>query len=97
MVCPPEYKEFSKTSKYCYRIVNEKETWNGAKEKCQEDGGELACFSSAQERDNLANECTGQCWVGYIWKNGEFERIQFIRISNKQSTTLNKKYRRKRY
>ena len=75
MVCPSKYKEFSTNSNYCYRIVNEEETWKDAKEKCQEDGGELACFSNEQERDNLANECSHQCWVGYIWKNGKYEMI----------------------
>lgn len=78
MVCPSEYKEFSTASNYCYRIFNEELYWDGAKQKCHEDGGELACFSNAQERDNLVNECKDQCWVGYIWKNSEYSIIQKI-------------------
>ena len=70
-MCPFKYKEYSSTSNYCYRIINEEETWKGAKQKCKEDGAELACFSNIQERDKLANECHDQCWVGYIWENGK--------------------------
>ena len=46
-------------------------TWEGARQKCQEDGGDLVCFGNQQERDYFTNECDG-CWVGYSWKDGRF-------------------------
>ena len=70
-MCPSDYKEFSTSSNYCYRISNEYDTWNGAKQKCKKEGGELACFGNEEERDKLVNECRDQCWVGYTYQNGK--------------------------
>ena len=69
MVCPSNYNDLLSGSDYCYRIVTNQETWETAKGKCQQDGGELACFSNQQERDDMADQCD-QCWVGYTWQNG---------------------------
>ena len=67
--CPTGYQNLVEGSEYCYRIVTEQDTWNAARDKCQEDGGELACYSNLKERDELAEKCDG-CWVGYTMQNG---------------------------
>jgi hypothetical protein len=46
--------------------VTELERWTTARDLCQDDGGELSCFSSHLERDVLADACD-ECWVGYTW------------------------------
>ena len=70
MACPSNYNDLFSGSNYCYRIENSQETWETAKSNCEGDGGELACFSTQQERDDLANQCD-DCWVGYTWQNSK--------------------------
>lgn len=70
MTCPTNYNDLVTGSSYCYRIENNQETWESARVKCQEDDGELACFSSQEERDDIANQCD-DCWVGYTWQNSK--------------------------
>ena len=70
MACPSNYNDLLTGSNYCYRIENSQERWVTAEGNCQADGGELACFSTQQERDELANQCD-DCWVGYTWQNSK--------------------------
>ena len=70
MTCPTNYNDLATGSNYCYRIENKKQTWEIAKLKCQDDGGELACFSTQEERDGIAAHCD-DCWVGYTWQNSK--------------------------
>ena len=67
--CPSGYDNVWSDSTHCYRIVNEQVTWEAAKVKCRNEGGELACFSDQQERDAVTDKCDN-CWVGYTWQNG---------------------------
>ena len=75
--CPNRYQDYVNVSNYCYRIVTDDDTWEGAKLKCKEDGGELACFSNHQERDTIADKCD-HCWVGYTWKHGKFPTVNNV-------------------
>ena len=64
--CPPGYQDELSNSDYCFKEVNEKETWNSAEQKCRDAGGDLVCFSTEEERDFWKTKCDG-CWVGYTW------------------------------
>ena len=71
IVCPPGYENLFKGSENCFKIVAVKESWEAAKEKCQDDNAMLACFGSQEERDHIANLCDG-CWVGYKYLNSKY-------------------------
>ena len=73
--CPSGYHNLWADSTHCYRIDNEQVTWEAAKIKCQNEGGELACFSDQQERDAVTDKCDN-CWVGYTWQNGRSIQYQ---------------------
>lgn len=50
--------------------MEENLTWESARRKCKDDGGDMICFGDKQERDRITSACNG-CWVGYNWKNGK--------------------------
>ena len=77
--CQSGYQEHTSDAKYCYKVVTESLTWAGARQKCQDDGGDLACFGSEQEKEYLAAQCEG-CWVGYNWKDGRFSIAFYFSI-----------------
>ena len=50
-MCPKGYANLWSDSTHCYRVVDDKVTWNEAKVRCQVDEAELACFPDMKERD----------------------------------------------
>ena len=53
----------------CYNVIERNVSLNQAKEKCEENGGSMACFSEIQEGDTI-NELCDSCWVGYNSTDG---------------------------
>ena len=68
--CPSGYEHLFSGSDNCFKIVTVNERWDNAKMKCEDDNAMLACFSTQQERDHIANLCDG-CWVGYKYESSK--------------------------
>jgi len=45
-------------------VIERNVSLNQAKAKCEENGGNMACYSEIQEGDPINELCDG-CWVGY--------------------------------
>uniref|UniRef100_A0AAQ5XYV6 Mannose receptor, C type 1b n=1 Tax=Amphiprion ocellaris TaxID=80972 RepID=A0AAQ5XYV6_AMPOC len=73
--CPVPWKKFHSK---CYNIINNQNlTWGGAREKCQQMGGNLASISSRHVQvflmSQMANAPTTDLWIGFHnLHNGRF-------------------------
>ena len=65
--CTDGYQDNFRSSNYCFKRVNDKKTWEDAKNDCSRDNGHLACTEIIM----LSNKCQ-DCWLGYFWENGKF-------------------------
>ena len=70
--CPTGYQDLLKESNYCFNEINENKTWPSAHQRCRNDGGDLVCFASKEERDFWKTECDG-CWSGYNRLDGTYD------------------------
>ena len=56
----------------CYRLISDKLTWNEAREKCLEWGGDLAVISSLNENLNINTLVKGEdAWIGLRYSYGK--------------------------
>ena len=64
MQCPDGYQDFISDSMYCFKQFKDNKTWPSAQETCKNDGGNLVCFATPEERDFWKSNCD-KCWSGY--------------------------------
>ena len=62
--CPDQWTQWEVNSQ-CYKLFNEKISWEEAEEKCREEKGDLASISSAAESEFSHNFAAKQTvWIG---------------------------------
>ena len=70
--CPMGYQTIADDSAYCYKVIQEKLTWESARIKCKGDDGELVCFSNKKEGDRVTAACDKiiryvKTWLPQSW------------------------------
>ena len=70
----PRPKETVKFDKHSYALIRESVTWNVAKRRCEEMGGNLVCLETAREAEFISQLCgTNTAWLGASNEEGEHE------------------------
>ena len=64
MHCPEGYKDVFNNSIHCFKQIKENKTWPSAQKTCNDDGGNLVCFETQEEREFWKDNCD-KCWSGY--------------------------------
>ena len=57
------------SSRYCYKRLPTKSTWQSARKTCEEDVGELITYNNARDNEKFVSNEFTTFWLGYRVKH----------------------------
>ena len=57
------------SSRYCFKRLPRKLTWNSARKTCEEDVGELITYNNARDNEKFVSNEFTTFWLGYRVKH----------------------------